>query len=118
MGIGRSSVALDAVKTIRVPMYPEHRLFEAKTRVERTVAGKKRADAEHRRREGARELNEELSQHYLLDVDREVWTAPGLLLEGKREPDRSTSCQSAYSRSSIVLGDVLQLLKPLAEPPS
>ena len=62
------AVALEVVATIRVREYAEPRLFEG--RGKRTAEGKKAPDAEHRRRKGTRQLNEELSRYYQLGVNQ------------------------------------------------
>ena len=51
--------------------------------------GKEGPDTEHRRRKGIRELNEDLSEFYLLPDNKLVWECPALLLRGKHRHDRS-----------------------------
>ena len=75
------AVALEVVATIRVQEYAEPRL--TKRRGKRTAEGKKAPDAEHRRREGTRGLNEELSQYYRLADKQDLWECPELLVKGK-----------------------------------
>ena len=77
----RNAVALEAIEGIRVPVYPGPRLFKGKG--ERTAEGKKGPDTEHRRRNGTRELNEDLSEFYLLADGKPTWKCPELLLKGK-----------------------------------
>jgi len=84
-----NTVALEAVATIREPVYPEHRLFKGKTKQIAQV--KKGAKAERKRRKGTRELNEKLSRYYPLPGDQGVWRSPELLLKGKHGCDRSHS---------------------------
>lgn len=77
-----STVALEVIETIRVPIYTGPRLIKGIGR--RTARGKKGPDAEHKRRKGARELNEELSQYYQLAANQAVWGCPELLSKGKQ----------------------------------
>ena len=59
-----NAVALGAIAKIRVPVYPGPRLLKGKGK--RTAEGKKGADAEHERRKGERELNQELDASFTL----------------------------------------------------
>ncbi|KAF9645112.1 hypothetical protein BDM02DRAFT_3120722, partial [Thelephora ganbajun] len=70
-------IALEVVKTIRVPVYLEPHLRKGNTK--RTVEGKGAADVEHERRKGTRGLSEELSRYYPLAVDQKAWKCPELL---------------------------------------
>jgi len=88
------AVALEAVKTIRVPVYPEPRLIKGISK--RTAQVKKGAEAERKRRKGARGGNEELSRYYLLPANQRAWGCPELLLKGKHGRDHSSSWHSAY----------------------
>ena len=83
-----NTVALEALKGTRPPVYPGHRLRKGQGR--RTAEGKEGPDLEHRRREGIRELNEDLSQFYLLADDKLMWECPALLLRGKHRRDSWT----------------------------
>ena len=82
-------VALEAVKRRRKPVYSEPRLTKGAGR--RTTQGKKASDVEHRRREGVRELYEELNQYYQLATIQAVWGCPELLVKGKHGCDHSAS---------------------------
>jgi len=82
-----NAVALEAVETIREPVYPTPRLLKGKGK--QTTDGKK-AKAERRRREGTRELNEKLSRYYQLPGEQPAWGCPELLLNGKHWRDRSS----------------------------
>ena len=84
-----NAVALEVVETIRVPMYPGPRLIRGTGK--RSLQGKKAPDAEHKRRKGTRELNEELSQYYQLAENQTAWGCPELLLKGKHDRDHSIS---------------------------
>ena len=84
-----NAVALGAIATIRVPVYSEPRLLRGNGK--RTAKGRRGPDAEHKRRNGTRELNQELSRYYKLSFDEPVWTSSGLLLKGKHGRDRSPS---------------------------
>jgi len=64
-----------------VPVYDAPRLKKGVST--RTTQGKKAPDAEHRRRMGTREINEELSRYYQLGVNQSVWRCPELLRKGK-----------------------------------
>ena len=83
------AVALEVVATIRVREYAEPRLTEREGK--RTAEGKKAPDAEHKRRKGTRELNEELSQYYRLENNQAVWGCPELLCKSKHGRDYSAS---------------------------
>jgi len=83
-----NAVALEAVATIRVPIYPGPRLLKGKGK--RTAEGKKGADDEHKRRKEARELNQELSRYYQLPVNKLAWSCPELVLKGEHRRDCSS----------------------------
>ena len=77
------AVALEAIREMgRRPLYPEPRLAKGGSR---QTAGdeKKGPKAERKRRQGAREFNEQLSRYYMLAEGQE-WNCPKLLLKGKR----------------------------------
>jgi hypothetical protein len=84
-----NAVALEAVMTARAPVYPEPRLLKGKGR--RTAEGDKFPDAEHKRREETRELNQELSRYFQLPGAQAVWGCPELVLKGKHGCDHSPS---------------------------
>jgi len=88
------AVALEAVETIRVPVYPKPRLIKGISK--RTAQVKKGAEAERKRRKGARGANEELSRYYLLPANQRAWGCPELLLKGKHGRDHPSSWHSAY----------------------
>ena len=75
------AVTLEVIGGRRGPIYPEPRLLSG--RGECTAVGRRGPDAEYERRREIRRLNKELSQYYPLGEDREVWTAPRLLLKGR-----------------------------------
>jgi len=53
----------------------------------RTKVGRRRADAEARRRDEERELFKELSKYYPLGQGQDAWERPPLLSRGKHERD-------------------------------
>ena len=79
--IGCNAAALGVIKFTRTPVYAEHRLKRGIN--ERSTQGKKAPDAEHKWREEARDLHEELSRYYRLGVKKSVWECPKLLSKGK-----------------------------------
>ena len=79
--IDGNAVALEAVKSIRAPVYAEPRL--AKGTGTRSAEGQKVPDEEYKRRKETRELNEGLSRYYPLKVNQSAWGCPELLLKGK-----------------------------------
>ena len=82
-------VALEVVKTIRMPVYDEPWLLKGIGK--RTAKGKKGADSEFDRRTGTRGFNEELSRYYQLPENQGIWACPGLLRRGKRRRDHFPS---------------------------
>jgi len=76
---------VDVIKTIRVPVYSEHRLLLGPQQGKRTAEGSKSADGERKRREVERELYKDLSKYYLLRPGQAKWTRPSLLKLGKHE---------------------------------
>jgi len=83
------TVALEAVSTIRMPVYSEPRLITGKGI--RTKEGSKGPDDEHERRKGTRGLNQELSKYYKLPGKRAAWGSPELLVKGKLSRDHLSS---------------------------
>lgn len=75
------AVALEAIYADRPPVYETHKLRRGTGT--RSAQGDKASDAEHRRREGIREVNEALSRYYRLPVNQSVWACPELLSKGK-----------------------------------
>jgi hypothetical protein len=87
--IDRNTVALEAIKERRGPIYHKSRL--RKGRSERTKAGVRDNDEECQRRRAIRRLHEELSKYYPLQAGKVLWTARALVSEGKHENDHSMS---------------------------
>ena len=87
--IDLNSVALQFVETIREPVYDTPRLTRRTGR--RTAQGRKRPDKEYRRRQGALELNGELSRYYQLAANQGAWKCPELLSNGKHDRGHSVS---------------------------
>lgn len=108
--IDRDPVALQFVETIREPVYETPRLTSGKGT--RTARGEKAPDAEQRRREGIRELNEELSRYYPLITSQGAWGCPELLSKGKHGRDHSASRHSTYSHYFLVLRDIESIPTP------
>lgn len=100
---------------IRAPEYDAPRLTRGNGT--RTAQGKKAPDAEHRRRRGTRELNEELSRYYRLPANQEEWRRPELVVKGEHDCDRSEPQRFAYPCSLLVLKDVEDFVAPPAQPP-
>jgi len=75
------AVALEAIHTVRPPVHNTHKLRRGTGT--RSAQGDKASDAEQRRREGIREVNEVLSRYYHLPVNQLVWACPELLSKGK-----------------------------------
>ena len=75
-------------------MYSGDRL--AKGRGLRTKSGSKEADGEYERRNGTRQVYQELSRYYRLEEGWAVWSVPQLLSRGKRGRSRSTLCNFTY----------------------
>ena len=111
--IGWNAVALEVVKTMWIPVYNTSQLTTGTGM--RAGPGKK-ARVERRRRQGIRQLNEELSKYYPLPVNQSAWGCPELLSMGKhgvitRRHDAPLTCVLF-----LVLQDVENRPKPSAAP--
>lgn len=83
------AVALEAVKTNRLPVYAGPRLIKGTGK--RTAEGKTAPDLEYEKRKGTRDSNEELSRYYELAPKQAAWGCPALLSRGKHDCDHSAS---------------------------
>ena len=95
-----NAVALELIETTLLPVYGTPRLTRGVGR--RKTECRIDPDAERRRREGTRELHEELSRYFLLGEGQATWSCPELTMEGKHGCDPSTSSHSTHPYFSSV----------------
>ena len=79
---------------LRGPVYAEDHLLKGHGR--RKGVGSKGADEEYERRNGTRQVYQNLSRYYRLERGRSAWSAPQLLLMGKHGNGYSTSRRFTY----------------------
>ena len=112
--IGRNVVALEALGTIRTPVYPTPRLSTG--RGNRIAEGETTPNSECRRRMRRRELYEQLSRYHALPNGYQEWHCPELLSRGKYNRGRFVQRQFTYLHHSV-LWDVERIPRPPAAAP-